>query len=82
MSRITRKPTVWTCQPKHATQANPDGQVSPPVDFLFQELLLCTAMPLRRNVLAQIIRRALCRLIWVDALPRVNNVCFLVEWLI
>ena len=36
-------------QPKHATQAYPDRHFSAPVDFLFQELLLYTSIPLRRN---------------------------------
>ena len=32
-------------QPKHAAQANPDRNVSPPADFLFQESLLITSSP-------------------------------------
>ena len=39
-------------QPKHATQAYPDRHFSPPVDFLFQESLLYTSIPLRRDVSA------------------------------
>ena len=41
-------------------------QISPPVDFPFQESLLYTSIPLRRNVSAQISLRGLHRLIWVD----------------
>ena len=69
-------------QPKHAAQANPDSHFSPPVDFLFQESLLYTSIPLRRNVSARISLRRLRRLIWVDTLRRVYNVGFLVERLI
>ena len=68
--------------PKHAAQANPDIRCSPPVDFLFQESLLYTSFPLRRNVSAMIILRGLRRLIWVDTLRRVHYIGFLVERLI
>ena len=33
-------------QPKYSAQANPDKHFSPPVDFLFQESLLFTSIPL------------------------------------
>ena len=46
-------------QPKHAEQANPDGQFSPPVDFLFQESLLYISTSLKRNVSARISLRRL-----------------------
>ena len=32
-------------QPRHAAQANLYRHFSPPVDFLFQESLLCTPIP-------------------------------------
>ena len=55
MSRPTRKQTLLTLcidldQHKHAAQANPDRHFSSPVDFLFQESLLYTSIPLSRNV--------------------------------
>ena len=65
-------------QTKHA-QAKPDRHFLPPVEFLFQEILLLTIITLRRNVLARIILRELRRLICVDTLRRVHNVGFLVE---
>ena len=46
--------SIDTDQPKQAAQANPDRDFSPPVDFLFQESLLYTSIPLRRNVSARI----------------------------
>ena len=53
-------------QSKHAAQAYPVRHFSPPVYFLFQELLLFTSIPLRWNVSAQI---SLCGLlIWVNTL--------------
>ena len=52
------------------------------MDFLFQESLLYTSIPLRRNVSTRISLRGLRRVIWVDRLRRVNNVGFLVEQLI
>ena len=51
-------------QPKHAAQTNPDRHFLPPVDFLFQESLLYTSIPLRRNVSARISLRGQRRLIW------------------
>ena len=62
----TRKPTFFVdCidsdQPDHAAQANPDSKA-----FLFQESLLFTSIPLRRNVSARISLRGLRRLIWFD----------------
>ena len=66
----------------HAAQAYPDKHFSPPVDFLFQESLLYTSVPLRRNVSARISLRGVRRLIWVDTLRRAHNVGFLVERLI
>ena len=38
--------------PKHAAQANQDRHCSHPEDFLYQESLLYTAIPLTRNVSA------------------------------
>ena len=69
-------------QPKHAAQANPDIHCSPPVDFLFQESLLYTSIPRRRNVSTRITLRGLRKLIWIDKLRGVHTVGFLVEWLI
>ena len=63
-------------QPKHAAQAYPYGHFSLPVDFLFQESLLYTSIPRRRNVSARISLRGLRRLIWVDTLCRCHNVGF------
>ena len=59
-----------------AAQFNSDRRFSPPVDFLCQESLLYTSIPLRRNVLARI------SLIWIDTLRRVHDVGFVVERLI
>ena len=61
-----------------ATQAYPDRHVSAPVDFLFQDSLLYTSIPLRRNVSARISLRGMRRLIWVDTLRRGHTVGFLV----
>ena len=61
-------------QPNHAAQANPDRHCSPPVDFLFQESLLYTSIPQRRNLS---VRNSMCglrRLIQVDILRRVHDV--------
>ena len=69
-------------QAKHAEQAKPDIYVSPPVEFLFQESLLCTSIPLGRNVLTRISLHGLYRLIWIDTLRRIHNVGFLVRRLI
>ena len=52
------------------------------MDFLFQESLLYTSIPTRRNVSARISLRGLRRLILVDILRRVHIVGFLVERLI
>ena len=60
---------------KHVAKANTDRHFLPPVDFLFQESLLYTSIPLERNVSARI------SLIWVDTFHRVHNVSFLVEQL-
>ena len=49
------------------------------MDFLSQESLLYTFSSLRRNVSAWI---SLRKLIWIDILRRVHNVCFRVERLI
>ena len=83
MSRPARKPTLWILrkvsnpdQPKHAAQAYPDRHLSPPVDFLFQEALLFTSIPLIRNVSSRIRLRGLRRLIRVDTLRRGHNVGF------
>ena len=65
-------------QPKHAAHANPDKHFSPPVDFLFQESLLYTSIPLRWNVSARTSLRGVRMLISVDTLRRVHNVGFLV----
>ena len=51
-------------QPKHAAQAYPDRHFSPSVDFLFEESLLYTSIPLRREVSVWISLRVLRRLIW------------------
>ena len=77
MSRPTRKNNILdTDQTKHAAQDNPNRHFSPPVTFLFQESILYTSIPLKRNVSARITLRGLGRLIWVD------NVGFIVERLI
>ena len=47
--------------------------------FLYQESLLYTSIPLRRNVSARISLRGLRMLISVDTLLSVHNVGFLVE---
>ena len=60
-------------QPKYAAQANPDRHFSTSVDFLFQESLLFTSIPMRRNVSAWISMLGLRRLICVDTLRRVHN---------
>ena len=39
-------------QLRHVAQANPQRRLSPPVEFLFQESLLYSYYPLRRNVSA------------------------------
>ena len=85
MSRSTRKPTLLTLR-------NVSTRISLSMltridtfrllDFLFQESLLFTSIALRRNVSVRISLRGLRRLIWIDALRRVNNVGFLVERLI
>ena len=86
MSRSTKENDIvdsaWSIdpdQPKHAAQANPDRHFSPPVDFLFQESLLYTSIPLIQNVSARINLCRLCMLIRVDI---VHTVGFLVERLI
>ena len=60
--------SIDTDLPKHASQANPDIHLSPPVDFRFQESLIYTSIPLRQNVSARIILCELRMLIWVDTL--------------
>ena len=80
MSRSVRKPTLLTLR-KVSTRISislPLILVSPPVDFLFQESLLYTSIPLRRNVSARISLRGLRWLIWVDTLRRVNNVFYFI----
>ena len=54
--RSTRKQHcgLWVNQPKHAAQANPDRHLSPPLGFLFQESLIYTSIPLRRNMTADL----------------------------
>ena len=69
---VSAKSINWD-QPKHAAQANLDRQFLPPVDFLFQESLLVTSIPLSWNVSAWI---SLHKLIWVYTLRQVNNVGF------
>ena len=69
--------SIVSDQLKHAAQANPDRHFSPPVDFLFQESLLYTSIPLRRYVSARISLRGLRTLIWFDTLRRGHNVGFL-----
>ena len=69
-------------QSKHAAQADPGRQVSPPVDFLFLESLLYTSIPLRGDVSARISLHGLRRLIRIETLRRDHNVGFLVERLI
>ena len=82
MTHSTRKPTLWAAKnfdldlPKHAALANPDRHISPPVDFLFQESLLYTSIPLRRNVSARISMCGLRRLILVDTLRTYHNIGF------
>ena len=49
---------------------------------MFQESLLYTSIPLKRNVSARISLRGQRRLIWVDKLRRCHNVCFLAGRLI
>ena len=44
------------------------------MDFLFQEALLYTSIPLRRNVSARISLRGLRMLIWIDTLRRDHTV--------
>ena len=58
-------------QSKHAARANPDRHFSSPVNFPFQEALLYTYIPLRRNVSTKISLRGKRKLIWVDTLRRV-----------
>ena len=74
--------TINLDQPKHAALTYPDRQFQLPLDFLFQESLLYTSIPLRRDVSAQISLHGLRSLICVDSLRRVHTVGFLVEWLI
>ena len=50
--------------PKHAAQAYPDKHFSPAVDFLFQESLLYTFIPLTRNTSPRISLHGLRMLIW------------------
>ena len=57
-------------QLKHAAEAYPDEHISPPIEFPFQESLLCAYIPLRRNVSARISLRGVRRLIGVDTLRR------------
>ena len=69
-------------QPKHAAQANPDRQFSPPVDFLFQDSLLLTSIPLWRNVSARISLHELR--IWSGSIHNAGCImlAFLVERLV
>ena len=69
-------------QSKHAAQANPDKHISPSVDFLLQESLLYTYIPLRLDVSARISLRGLKRPIWVEILRRGHNGGFLAGQLI
>ena len=69
--------SIYPDQHKHAAQANPDRNFSPPVDFLFQESLLYTSIPMRRNASARISLNGLRRLIWV-----VHNVVFYGSYLV
>ena len=85
MSRPARKSTLWTLRnvssrislslPCRLTRID---TFSPAVDFLFQESVLYTSIPLRRNVSAWISLRGLGRLIWVDTLRRGHNVGLLI----
>ena len=84
MSRPARKPTLWTLRkvsypdpPAQSAHAYPNSQVSPTVYFLFQESLLYTSIPLRRDVSARISQRGLRWLIWVDILRSDHNAGFL-----
>ena len=76
MNHPVRKPALWTAlsigpaQLKHAAQDYPDIHFSPHVDFPFQDSLLYTYIPPRRNVSVRISRRGLRRPIWVDTLRR------------
>ena len=74
MSHPARKQTLWTLrksiepdQPKHAAQANPDRHFSSPVDFMYQEPLLYTSIPLRRNLSTRISLRGLLVVSWDDS---------------
>ena len=86
MSRSARKQTLWTLR-KVSTQISlsmPRRQTrtgQTPVDFLFQESLLYTYIPLRRNVSARISLRGMRMLVRVDTLRRVHHF-FFVERLI
>ena len=71
--------SIDPAQPKHAAQANPEIHCSSRVDFLFQESLLYTSIPMIRNVSTRISLRGQRRLIWVDTLRRVHTVGVLVE---
>ena len=61
---------------QNAAQAKPGRFFLLPVVILFQESLLYTSIPLRRNVS---IRISLRRLIWIDTLRRGHNVGFFLE---
>ena len=81
MSRPARKLTLWeSIDPDHhkqAAQGYPTRHFSPHVDFQFQESLLYTSIPLKRNVSDLISLCGLRRLIWVDTLRNGHNVDFL-----
>ena len=61
----------------NAAHAYPDIHFLPPVDFLFQETLLYTSIPPRRNESVRISLREMRRLIWIDALRKGHTVGFL-----
>ena len=69
--RINFMASALSIEPdQHAAQANPDRHFSSPGGFMFQESLLYTSIPLRRNVSARISLRRLRKLIRVDTLRR------------
>ena len=74
--------SIDPAQPKHAAQAYPFRHFSDPVDVLFQESLLYTCIPLRRNLSARISLCGQRRLIWVDTWGRCHIVGFLAGRLI
>ena len=89
LSRSTRKPSLCTMRKVSAcisisiscrlSRTDSLRQCSPPVDFSFRESFLYISIPLRRKVSARISLHGMGRLVWVDTLRRLHNICFLVE---